>query len=246
QGPRIGTSTKTVHPHFNFQRKCKESLQVQLLVAMKPMILFSLSLLPLAFAATTTQCECAWVKCGGTAAQICQCQNSAQISCASKCGGTPTLLPCPMDPPASSASPTSTTPEWLPEPTQTCECEAYMCIQSWPESCICENEAKVECYHKCGGPAPELQTCSGLTYAKCGGGRASYQTCADGYICIDDPYSTGCGLACDQYGICVENKMCGGFTGENCPHVGQICVDNPDDGCDPKKGGADCGGLCAG
>jgi len=36
---------------------------------------------------------------------------------------------------------------------------------------------------------------------------------------------------------------CGGFANLPCPD-GQICVDFPDDGCDPQTGGADCGGIC--
>ncbi|MER5886197.1 hypothetical protein ABT160_20435 [Streptomyces sp. NPDC001941] len=36
---------------------------------------------------------------------------------------------------------------------------------------------------------------------------------------------------------------CGGFAGLPCPE-GFVCVDDPRDSCDPKKGGADCGGIC--
>ena len=38
-------------------------------------------------------------------------------------------------------------------------------------------------------------------------------------------------------------EFCGGFAGIQCPD-GLVCVDDPNDGCDPKKGGADCGGIC--
>jgi hypothetical protein len=61
---------------------------------------------------------------------------------------------------------------------------------------------------------------------------------------MDDPFKAGCGLACDQPGICVRNKMCGGFAGFKCDNRGQVCVDNPNDDCDPKNGGADCAGVC--
>lgn len=37
--------------------------------------------------------------------------------------------------------------------------------------------------------------------------------------------------------------MCGGIAGKACP-IGQVCVDDPSDSCDPKKGGADCSGFC--
>jgi hypothetical protein len=38
-------------------------------------------------------------------------------------------------------------------------------------------------------------------------------------------------------------KPCGGIAGKQCKS-GQICIDVPNDGCDPAKGGADCSGLC--
>lgn len=47
--------------------------------------------------------------------------------------------------------------------------------------------------------------------------------------CVDD--ASGGGMAC------------GGFAGTPCPS-GQSCVDDPSDSCDPKKGGADCPGIC--
>ena len=38
-------------------------------------------------------------------------------------------------------------------------------------------------------------------------------------------------------------QFCGGIAGIPCPE-GFTCVDNPRDNCDPKTGGADCGGIC--
>jgi hypothetical protein len=40
-----------------------------------------------------------------------------------------------------------------------------------------------------------------------------------------------------------EPTFCGGFANIPCPD-GQSCIDDPNDGCDPKAGGADCGGIC--
>ncbi len=37
--------------------------------------------------------------------------------------------------------------------------------------------------------------------------------------------------------------QCGGFAGRPCPEA-MNCVDDPSDECDPKQGGADCGGIC--
>jgi eight-cysteine-cluster-containing protein len=45
---------------------------------------------------------------------------------------------------------------------------------------------------------------------------------------------------------CVEPPppaFCGGFAGIPCER-GFECVDDPNDGCDPANGGADCGGIC--
>lgn len=36
---------------------------------------------------------------------------------------------------------------------------------------------------------------------------------------------------------------CGGPGAATCPSD-QRCVDTPDDGCDPEKGGVDCAGFC--
>ena len=36
---------------------------------------------------------------------------------------------------------------------------------------------------------------------------------------------------------------CGGAEGAVCP-ADQRCVDAPDDGCDPDRGGSDCAGFC--
>lgn len=84
------------------------------------------------------------------------------------------------------------------------------------------------------------------TYAICGGyTQEGTIQCAEGFLCVDDPRKEGCGMACDDTGICVpeEAEMCGGFAGFACPE-GLICIDYPNDGCDPQNGGADCGGMC--
>ena len=65
-----------------------------------------------------------------------------------------------------------------------------------------------------------------------------------------------CAIAC-QYGNVLDAKgcptcacnppptvTCGGITGKTCPGAGK-CVDDPNDSCDPARGGADCGGLCS-
>lgn len=51
------------------------------------------------------------------------------------------------------------------------------------------------------------------------------------------------GDCCSDYEATCEAQFCGGFGGLECPD-GFTCVDDPNDGCDPDNGGADCGGIC--
>ncbi|MBX7115300.1 MAG: hypothetical protein K1X64_13305 [Myxococcaceae bacterium] len=46
-----------------------------------------------------------------------------------------------------------------------------------------------------------------------------------------------------QSAVKVEAGACGGLAGLQCP-TGQICVDDPSDGCDLASGGVDCMGIC--
>lgn len=230
-----------------------------------------LILLPLlgALVLADDKCECPYVKCpGDDAVKLCNCFNSRETICKNHCPDyVPTYRPCPASPipaPTTTIPPIATSTPSKP----TCTCKPMYCPQIWPESCHCDNSNKMDCFNKCGGALPTLQTCPETptlvtvptkkptktvktiktasptaTHAICGGGRANYRQCDDGYTCIKEPGSVGCGPACDGLGICVKDKMCGGFVGIRCGS-GQTCVDDPRDDCDPKNGGADCGGLC--
>lgn len=82
------------------------------------------------------------------------------------------------------------------------------------------------------------------TYPSCGGLLPEANACESG-TCISDPRTEGCGLACDETGICVGEEVarCGGYEGKQCPE-GLGCFDDPGDDCDPENGGFDCSGLC--
>ncbi|KAF2709833.1 hypothetical protein K504DRAFT_337902, partial [Pleomassaria siparia CBS 279.74] len=85
------------------------------------------------------------------------------------------------------------------------------------------------------------------THDICGGGRDDYRPCPDSdhYICVRDPSKpSSCGPEDDCYGICVEEKICGGFAGYTCENEAQVCLDDPRDDCVPGQGGWDCTGLC--
>ncbi|EPS44792.1 hypothetical protein H072_1205 [Dactylellina haptotyla CBS 200.50] len=146
-------------------------------------------------------------------------------------GGPPnyTKPPCP--------STTTTKP-----PTTTCR---TICVDA-------VNECGIKyggCYCAGGPPNYTKPPCPTTTAAptstsgpkKCGGLQGLQ--CAKGETCIDDPKSP-CGIAVDCLGICIVEQFCGGFAGIQCKAKTDVCIDDPRDDCDPKNGGADCGGLC--
>lgn len=68
--------------------------------------------------------------------------------------------------------------------------------------------------------------------------------------CDGKTYGNACtaaaaGVSVEYEGECrkQESQACGGIAGIRCPE-GKTCVDDPGDECDPKRGGADCPGLC--
>lgn len=70
--------------------------------------------------------------------------------------------------------------------------------------------------------------------------------------CDGKTYSNACtasaaGVSVEREGECKksEPQACGGIAGIPCPN-GKTCVDDPADECDPKRGGADCPGICEG
>lgn len=74
----------------------------------------------------------------------------------------------------------------------------------------------------------------------------------EGVWCCGDgswQYDIGSGnqsMSCGSHGgagsVCAP-KQCGGFAGIPCG-ANEECIDDPTDSCDPKNGGADCGGIC--
>jgi hypothetical protein len=121
-------------------------------------------------------------------------------------------------------------------------CVARHCVYSFPECPAYQPCANKACGDTCQLCDPNDSTCVETAVVK---------YCQDDLSC--DPTPPPCidpcaivrcaaGSHCDG-GACIKDVFCGGIAGIPCPGFGQ-CVDDPSDSCDPKNGGADCGGLC--
>ncbi|KAF2876976.1 hypothetical protein BDV95DRAFT_663812 [Massariosphaeria phaeospora] len=222
---------------------------------MKPLItILLLSLMHAIFPAlaqsqTVGACQCPQVKCPGDDAAALSSRahghghryryaNALSIvkqRCYQKCGGEPPVVQyCPQ--PAGGlltlAAAFASTP--TPKPTSTPKTTLSRPLPT--------SRRHTSSTRRISTPTPTP------THAICGGGRGAYRPCAAGSICMKDPRPSppvpGCGPDCDGLGICVEDRMCGGFAGFGCARAGQQCVDDPRDDCEPGNGGWDCAGLC--
>ena len=128
-----------------------------------------------------------------------------------------------------------------------CECNLRaLCIRGSvfdpsPEVCACVPQE----------PPPD--PCAGV---RCRAGTHC-EVVDDGALCApDEPVNPCAAVLCPAPSTCdvVDGKavctpieasgpFCGGIAAFPCPGAGS-CVDNPNDDCDPARGGADCGGIC--
>jgi len=103
--------------------------------------------------------------------------------------------------------------------------------QVCPKIMIRDDHSMAECNkttHKCEVVLPKD--------IQCGGFIQGAHECPAGYNChltVGRP---------DMPGKCAQ--FCGGIAGFQCSDPNEECVDDPNDGCDPAAGGADCGGMC--
>ncbi|KAF5851044.1 hypothetical protein GGP41_010650 [Bipolaris sorokiniana] len=120
-----------------------------------------LALVPREPQAASAACTCDTVFCTQVWPDSCYCANDAKNACYEKCGGSPpTYDTCPpRGIIARTPQEAAPTPAPTPMPPSTCICEPVFCLDSWPESCYCNNAVKKNCYEKCGGEIPKYQTC---------------------------------------------------------------------------------------
>jgi hypothetical protein len=121
-----------------------------------------------------------------------------------------------------------------------------ICIRKVKDPCATVRCRKgTHCCRECGRACiPDTVSCK----EACGFTPCNEATCGPGEYCCNESCSrcVKLGQGCTRE-ICPPKPLggepCGGIAGIPCPE-GFICVDDPGDDCDPKRGGADCGGIC--
>jgi hypothetical protein len=116
--------------------------------------------------------------------------------------------------------------------------EGYVCIDDPNDDCD-PNAGGADCPGFCNASTPSEECRSD---GECPHILAPCTECPDGsYACPNSYCDAGkCRVVFES---CTDPGFCGGIAGFPCP-PGYTCIDNPNDDCDPSRGGADCGGMC--
>ncbi len=126
-------------------------------------------------------------------------------------------------------------------------CERHQCVYNFPQCpTVYDPCADQSCGAECRLCDPADPTCIETDVVKyC---QADGHCAAPAPSCPVDPCASvrcAAGTHCVA-GECLpdaDKVFCGGIAAFPCPGSGN-CVDDPSDDCDPKAGGADCGGMC--
>ena len=118
----------------------------------------------------------------------------------------------------------------------------YLCAMN--PSLDCAPDASGVCAGTCvpAPPPPPPTPGQCAVDADCASIADECTPCPDGaYTCPTAVCKDG--ICVGLRGTCATPGFCGGIAGLPCP-PGWTCVDQPNDFCDPRRGGADCGGIC--
>lgn len=103
------------------------------------------------------------------------------------------------------------------------------------EFCMWETEEMCGAADHLGECVVQPEICNKLLAPVCG---------CDGQTYSNACFAHAAGTSVVSEGECEPvAQFCGGFANLPCPD-GFVCGEDPNDGCDPENGGADCGGIC--
>jgi hypothetical protein len=168
---------------------------------------------------------------------------STPLVCRDGCKADEVCVADPNDPcdPATGECPGICVTNGTPRPCgglvgSTCP-PGYACVDDPSDDCKPDSSG-ADCPGVCAPAVPPQ--CS--ADADCVQILAPCALCPDGsYACPRSECQNGlCVMVTDA---CTGPGFCGGIAGFPCP-PGSTCVDDPNDDCDPTRGGADCGGIC--
>eukprot|EP00754_Rhynchopus_humris_P002579 Rhum_TRINITY_DN11433_c0_g1::Rhum_TRINITY_DN11433_c0_g1_i1::g.44645::m.44645 len=111
----------------------------------------------------------------------------------------------------------------------------------------CWDDDRCKAGEYCNLYRPPTLPCMGLPVPAWGRCAGQENCCPDGFECRGrrrlscKPIRGKCEPV--EAKVCDGKTQCGGFAGTSCNSRSHTCIDNPDDNCDPAKGGADCSGC---